>query len=424
MNKQEFKETEIGRIPIEWEVKKIVDLFKIITGTTPSTKQKGYWSNGHINWITPGDMSKFNEELFIENSERKITERGLRETNLTLMPNESIIISTRAPVGYVVIVNGEATFNQGCKGLIPNRPKEINSIFYAYYLLNKKTLLQHSSSGSTFKELSKKTLEDFNIIFIPLPEQNKIAEILSSVDNTIKEVDESIAKTEKLKKALMQELLTKGIGHTEFKETEIGEIPEEWEVVKLGGESIAKVRGNRTINRFDIVAFIPMEYISESNLFVRYEMRFREEVKSFTYCECGDLLLAKITPSLENGKQGIVPDVLPNGFALATTEVFPILCKGIEKLFLYYLLKFSRFRNKIIFSMIGTTGRQRASKKSVENLFIPLPPLREQNKIAEILSTVDERIQLLKNKRNKLERVKKGLMNDLLIGRRRVKVEA
>lgn len=204
----EFKYTEFGFIPKEWEVKKIVDLFKIITGTTPSTKQKEYWDNGHINWITPADMSKLKGALFIENSERKITEEGLRETNLTLMLNSSIIISTRAPVGYVVIVKGETTFNQGCKGLIPKSIKEINPIFYAYYLLDKKSLLEHSSSGSTFKELSKKALEDFIVLFPLFPEQNKIAEILSTVDERIQLLKEKKNKLERVKKGLMNELLT------------------------------------------------------------------------------------------------------------------------------------------------------------------------------------------------------------------------
>jgi type I restriction enzyme S subunit len=207
-----------------------------------------------------------------------------------------------------------------------------------------------------------------------------------------------------------------------FKDTEIGRIPKEWKVVRLGDEGIAEIRSNRVISGFEKVAFIPMELIPDSCIFANYELRPMDEVKSFTYCERGDLLLAKITPSLENGKQGIVPDDVPNGFALATTEVFPIVPKGVDKLYLFYLLKFSKFRNKIIASMIGTTGRQRASKESVEKLKIPLPPLPEQRKIAEILSTVDKKLELEKKKKEKLKHVKKGLMSYLLTGRRRVEV--
>jgi len=205
------------------------------------------------------------------------------------------------------------------------------------------------------------------------------------------------------------------IQNSEYKETPIGRIPKEWEVVRLGDEKIAEIRGNKTINKFERVAFIPMELVPDSGIFARYEIRSMKEVKSFTYCERGDLLLAKITPSLENGKQGIVPEGVPNGFALATTEVFPISCKkSIDKLFLFYILKFTKFRNKIIHSMIGTTGRQRASKDSIKNLKIPLPPLPEQKKIAEILSTVDKAIETVDSAIAETEKLKKGMMQELL----------
>ena len=205
---KEFKETETEKIPKDWKIKKIADLFSIETGTTPSTKQKKYWENGHVNWITPADMNKLNGRLFIENSERKVTEKGLKETNLTLMLNGSIIISTRAPVGYVVIAKDKTTFNQECKGLIPKNIKEINPIFYTYYLLSKKYLLENSSSGSTFKELSKKALENFIVLLPPILEQNKIAEILSTVDERIQLLKEKRNKLKRVKKGLMNELLT------------------------------------------------------------------------------------------------------------------------------------------------------------------------------------------------------------------------
>ena len=202
------------------------------------------------------------------------------------------------------------------------------------------------------------------------------------------------------------------MSYKEFKDTEIGRIPKEWEVVRLG--EVAEIRSNKTINAFEKVAFVPMELVPESGIFAKYQIRRKNEIKSFTYCEAGDLLLAKITPSLENGKQGIVPSDVPNGFALATTEVFPIACRNIDKFYLFYVLKFSKFRNKIIASMIGTTGRQRASKISVINLLIPLPSLPEQRRIAEILSTVDDAIQKVDAAISKTERLKKGLLHELL----------
>ncbi|PKP60245.1 MAG: hypothetical protein CVT89_00220 [Candidatus Altiarchaeales archaeon HGW-Altiarchaeales-2] len=203
-----FKDTEIGRFPEDWGVKTTTDLFCIETGTTPSTKQKDYWIDGVINWITPADMSKLDNDIGLKNSKRKITEKALKETNLTLMPENSIIISTRAPVGYVGLVKEETTFNQGCKGLIPKNFDEICSEFYCYYLLSKKQLLQNLSSGSTFKELSKNILEKLQIPFFSLPEQQKIAEILSTVDKKLELERKRKEKIERIKKGLMNDLLT------------------------------------------------------------------------------------------------------------------------------------------------------------------------------------------------------------------------
>ena len=179
---------------------------------------------------------------------------------------------------------------------------------------------------------------------------------------------------------------------------------------------------DKRIDGFGKIAFVPMELISESQIFVKYQIRAKEYVRSFTYCEAGDILLAKITPCLENGKQGIVPYDAPNGFVLATTEVFPIRCKGVDTLFLFYVLKFAKFRNKIIASMTGTTGRQRASKESVLELEVPLPPLPEQRKIAETLLHLDNVLQLKERKKEKLVMMKKRLMNLLLTGKVRVTI--
>jgi type I restriction enzyme S subunit len=194
----------------------------------------------------------------------------------------------------------------------------------------------------------------------------------------------------------------------------IERIPKDWKAVRLGDNDIAEIRRNRRILKYENAAFIPMNFVPSSNIYAKYEIRSKKDIKSFTYCEKADLLLAKITPSLENGKQGIVPVDVPHGFALATTEVFPISCKGIHNVFLFYVLKHNKFRNKIIASMTGTTGRQRATKESIENLFIPFAPLPEQKKIAEILSTVDQAIEKVGEAIEKTQRLKKGLMQELL----------
>ncbi|MEM3629287.1 MAG: restriction endonuclease subunit S [Candidatus Bathyarchaeia archaeon] len=205
---KEFKETEIGKIPKTWEVVKIEDVFRIETGTTPSTKVKEYWESGSIKWLTPIDLSKLNGKLHISDSERKITESALKDYNLTLMPKGSIILSTRAPVGYVAVIDDEMTFNQGCKGLIPKPNVQMDVEYYAYYLISIKKELEQFSGGSTFKELSKQTLENLRVPFPSFLEQHQIAKILSTVDKKLEVERNEKVRLERIKQGLMDLLLT------------------------------------------------------------------------------------------------------------------------------------------------------------------------------------------------------------------------
>jgi len=206
--KDDNKQKGMDKMPKDWQAIDVSDLFFIETGTTPSTKEKKYWNNGNIIWITPADLSLLNNTIFIKDSKRKTTKKGLEETNLTLLPKGAIIISTRAPVGYVAIIEYPATFNQGCKGLIPKEIKNISIKFYYYYLLNKRYKLQNLSAGSTFSELSKSLLESFKIPYFNIKEQQKIAEILSTVDKKIELQRKRKEKLERIKKSLMNDLLS------------------------------------------------------------------------------------------------------------------------------------------------------------------------------------------------------------------------
>ena len=118
-----------------------------------------------------------------------------------------------------------------------------------------------------------------------------------------------------------------------------------------------------------------MELIPEDGMYCAYRAIEPKDVIPPTYCESGDILLPKITPSVENGKQGIVP-ALPSGHAFATSEVYAIVAENsITNFFTFYLLKMDLYRQRLINSMIGTTGRQRIPKDSIYNLVFPIPPL-------------------------------------------------
>lgn len=132
----------------------------------------------------------------------------MKESTLNLLARDSIIISTRAPVGYVGINDAEVTFNQGCKGLVSRDKKKSSVYFYGYYLKSKKEFLNSISGGSTFKELSKEALEKLKVPLPLMAEQKRIAEILSTADDKLKVLRTKKYKLQKLKRGLMNDLLT------------------------------------------------------------------------------------------------------------------------------------------------------------------------------------------------------------------------
>ncbi len=155
---------------------------KIAGGGTPSTSNNNYW-NGEIPWITPKDLSGYNFK-WIAKGERNITEEGLRNSSAKLLPENTVLLSSRAPVGYLAIAKNLISTNQGFKSLICN--EEIADYNFIYYLLvNNRDLLISRAGGATFGELSVKRLSEIEFNLPPLPTQRKIASILSAYDDLI-----------------------------------------------------------------------------------------------------------------------------------------------------------------------------------------------------------------------------------------------
>jgi type I restriction enzyme S subunit len=426
-----YKNTVIGIIPENWQIKYISDLFNVKNGTTPSTKEIKYWSDEQINWVTPADLNKLNGKKFISRSSRMISENALNDCNLTLMPVDSLIMSTRAPVGYISLVQNETTFNQGCKGLIPKN-NNISSYFYLYYLLKSKEKLQSISGGSTFQELATPSLNKFHVPLPPLLEQQKIASILTKVDEQISFTESIIEKTDELKKGMMQQLLTKGIGHTKFKKTEIGEIPEEWDVVRLenviksldagvsvNSESRPAEEGECGILKTSC-AYDGYFNPDENKAIVSV----KELSRAMTTPKKDSIIISRMnTPNLV-GQCGYVDKDYPSLFLpdrLWQTSFYSDVTTSVK--FVSYLLNSTRMRKIISNSATGTSGTMKnISKKFILSIHIVYPSLPEQQKIASILSKVDNQITHNKNYLSNLQELKKGLMQDLLTGKVRVKV--
>jgi len=409
----------------DWQGKKIYELFNIETGTTPSTKEKEYWENGRRNWITPTDLSKVGNKVFISDSERNITDSALEKCNLTELPVDSLILSTRAPVGYVAIIKKPASFNQGCKGLVPKSGCKIDTTFYYYYLINIKHYLQSISGGSTFKELSKDLLSSIDVPYPEFKEQKAIAQILSTVDEGIQKADEAIKHTERLKQGLMQKLLTEGIGHSEFKETKIGRIPKGWEVLALERITVNITDGKHgdcTNEENSGYYFISAKDIIDGKINYKDARQITrkdfEEAHRRTKLEPNDILL---TNSGSIGKTALVfgsNNTEKTTFQKSVAIIKPNQDVVISEFLLYI---FFNVKKKLEYLSNGTSQKN-LLLKDLRAFNVPIPSIQEQKVIIEIVKCVDKKLELEKQRKQKLVNIKKGLMNDLLTGKKRVKV--
>ncbi len=286
--------------------------------------------------------------------------------------------------------------------------ENIDSFFLGYYFSSKQgwNKLKLISTGTTsVGAIYTKDLLKVKVPLPPIEEQKQIADILSTVDKKIAFVEKNINTTEELKKGLMQKLLTEGIGHTEFKDSELGRIPKSWEISNI--ENIFNIFVGRDLkeDRFskektDTHIFPVFSNTVDNNGFYGYYDYEEFNGSSLTVVGRG---IGVGTAFTKNGSYGAIGRLL---------VLFPQ--KGIKP---HFYTEYINFKIKIFSESSGIpqlTGAQ------IKNYKCPIPPLEEQKQIAEILSTVDKKLENLKEKKQSFEELKKGLMQKLLTGEVRV----
>jgi type I restriction enzyme S subunit len=304
-------------------------------------------------------------------------------------------------------------------------------LYYFFQGPHFKSFIQLKILGSSVPHIFQRDMQDFTSVIPPVVEQKKIAEILTTVDEAIGKSNEIIEKTKELKKGLMQELLARGIGHKRFKKTKIGEIPVDWVVVKLSDvaakQKYAIVDGpfGSNLKLKDYVdSGIPVLQGKNitSNRLEWFDIRYVTEEKarelSRSLVKVGDILITKIGTV---GCSAIVDDLRGNKVALIPANLMKISLneKKVNCKYLHQWLVWSETKKRIV-DTASQTAQPALSLKVMKPFKVTLPPLPEQKKIAEILSAVDEEIEKETANKEKLEQTKKGLMQVLLTGKKRV----
>jgi len=409
--------------PSEWDVVKLKDVCTQITDGVHATPK--YQENG-IPFLSVNNIE--NEKLDFSNC-KYISREAHKEFIKRCHPEKGdVLLSKIGTLGIADEIDFDREFSIFVQlALLKLNKTKINSTYLKNTLnfTQIRNRIQSCAAGTTLRYIGIGSISNL-LIFLPnLIEQQKIASILSNVDSFIESYDKIILSTKKLKKGLMQQLLTKGIGHTKFKKVKsfFGkylEIPNEWEYPKFS--QIIQVNPSTKITE-KTVPYIPMDAVDIEKPHINYyEERELDSHSNLSKFQENDVLFARITPSTENGKTCIIENFSRKGIVSSELTVLRPSEKVVPR-YLYYYVKNHRIRQFAISQMMGTTGRQRVPDKVFkEDLSFELPLKSEQQKIASILSEVDNQTNQLENNKSNLLNVKKGLMEKLLTGQIRVKI--
>lgn len=185
-------------LPDGWHEAPLGDVCRIVSGGTPKTGQTEYWG-GEVAWVTPNDLSRDRSQT-VFHGERSLTQAGYSASSAKLFPAGSVVVSSRAPIGYVAIAGREMSTNQGCKTAVP--PDFIDSRFLYWFMLSAKPDLETRASGTTFKEISAKGFSETLLRWPDLPEQRRIVQMIEGHLSRLDAAKSSAASAERRVRAL------------------------------------------------------------------------------------------------------------------------------------------------------------------------------------------------------------------------------
>ena len=441
LSKEYYRHEKFGIIPKGWDVVRLGDYFDFFPTASYSRSLLTY--AGECLYIHYGDLhTKF--ERFIDASKDELPfiteEMAKKYTSIT----EGDLIISDASEDYEGVGKAVEVINVGDKTIISGlhtlHLRTKNNEFvngFKGYVLNESRVrnsILRCATGIKVYSVSKTELKKIYLPKPPVEEQKAIATILSKVDEAIKATENTIKATKKLKKSLIQNLLTgklksDGTWRTAdefYQDEKFGNVPVRWVVKSIGDDSHCNINPNYKFIKGKPYDFIPMEAVNDSFGGVgSFPEKRIIDGGGYTRYKKGDILFAKITPCAENGKVALIKDC-DTEVGFASTEFIVFSPKeSIDNLFFYYLISSSSVHMLAVSLMEGTTGRQRVPWKVFKNrIFASFPTdVNEQKAIAALISKVENLNHKRVEKIDRLKRLKKALMQKLLTGKVRVNLD-
>ena len=385
-------------LPAHWKTARLGEVTDIFKGGTPKRSVEKYFQ-GNIAWAIPTDITALDSALYIDDTNTHISEEALGKSAARLLPAGTVLLTSRATIGETAITTVPMATNQGfanfiCKEMLLN-------VYLAYYLRYIKKRLIDLAHGSTFKEITKGTLLNVEIPLSPLPEQCAIAHVLQTIQEAKAARQRELALEREHKAALMDYLFSYGTKDEPRKQTEIGEIPESWEVTRLG--DLVKLKSG--LSR-------PNDMENEPNSELNVPVYGGNGVLGYTGKEFSEqrlLVIGRVGAYCGCVHIAEVPNWITDN-ALYSEKWFN---SGISLDFLAEQLKhfnLNRLQRK--------GGQPLITQSIIHELKIPLPPLLEQHVIAETSQVFDIKIAALEQEAERLDELFHAMLHELMTGQR------
>lgn len=410
--------------PEGWREVRLDQVVEVVGGGTPARENAAYWE-GDIPWATPSDVTRLSGRQ-IRATASRISEEGLSASAATLLPAGSVLMTSRATIGACAINAVPMATNQGFQNLVPSAATTAE--FLSYLVRYRTPDLIKMAAGSTFLEISRRSVAALLLALPPLGEQQKIAAILSSVDDAIEATQAVIDQLQLVKKAMMAELLTRGVPgrHTRFKATEIGVVPEDWDVVRAGDLCSVVTKGSTPASQTRDTGDVPFfkVYNIDPGGFVdfTYQPTFiprhvhDTELKR-SRVRPGDVLMNIVGPPL--GKVATVPHDFPEANINQAIAVFRP--ERVEPEFLNACLSSEHLFGWALSRAKRTSTQLNLTLELCRDYPMPLPPRDERSHILRAVQATIDRLNAEVVLVEQLSIAKSALMSVLLTGEVRVR---
>jgi len=418
----------IGEIPEHWEVLKIKRLSVVKRGASPRPidDPKYFDENGEFAWVRIADVTA--SERYLERTTQKLSELG-SSLSVKQYPGD-FFVSIAGTVGKPIITKINCCIHDG---LVWFKDLKINREFF-YYIFSGGELYKGLGKWGTQLNLNTETIGD---VYIPLPKENEIENIVTYLDRKTHLIDTLIENKQKLigllkeqRAAIINHAVTKGLNpNVKLKDLGIawlGEIPEHWEVKKLKYFAMINPTKDNSLLSKDsgtLVTFLPMEMVNEDGTFITdMKKPIKELWNGFTYFEENDTIVAKITPCFENGK-GAFLENLDSMIGFGSTE-FHVLREILDvstSKYLYYITRTNLFRKMGEAFMTGAAGQKRVPTNFIADFIIGLPSVDEQREITDYLdeqtTRMDKSIEKQERQIDHLKEYRTALISEVVTGK-------